>query len=71
VDVLLTLIFDAFLMTLAQSFALPLLFAGYEDIMGSRVVYVYFPVLLGGMILINLLPCTSYNELVPAMININ
>lgn len=69
-DVLLTLIFDAFLTALARSFALPLLFAGYEDIMGSRVVYVYLPVLLGGMILIHLLPCTSYNELVPAMVNV-
>jgi predicted transcriptional regulator len=48
-----------------------MLFAGYEDIMGSRVVYVYLPVLLGGMILIGFLRCTSYNELVPAMANNN
>lgn len=48
-----------------------MLFAGYEDIMGSHVVYVCLPVLLGGMILISLLRCTSYNELVPAMANNN
>ena len=48
-----------------------MVFAGYEDIMGSRVVYVYLPVLLGGMILISFLRCTSYNELVPATANNN
>ena len=48
-----------------------MVFAGYEDIMGSRVVYVYLPVLLGGMILISFLQCASYNELVPATANNN
>jgi hypothetical protein len=64
VDVLLMLIFFAFLTAFAQSFAFDLcLFAGYQH-MDSRVVYVYLPVLLGDMILIHLLRCTSYNELI-------